>query len=66
MSNISFDFHNRHYDEMYDKQVQVILKSGDKLDGIFSDEFFDEDIILISGKELWFIKIEDIKSIGLV
>ena len=53
---VSQEFHNKYYDEMYDKLVKVILKDG----------IFEDNTILVSGNEIYFIKIEDINKMILV
>lgn len=36
---ISQEFHEKHYDSMYDRPVKVTLKDGSKRVGLFNDEF---------------------------
>lgn len=63
---VSQEFHNKYYDEMYDKLVKVILKDGKEIIGIYNDEIFEDNTILVSGNEIYFIKIEDINKMILV
>ena len=56
---ISQDFHNKYYDEMYDKQVKVTLMNGTEIIGYFCDEFYEDNSILVDTQ---IIKIKDIKQ----
>lgn len=60
---ISEEFHNRYYDEMYDKKVKVILKDGTEIVGLYNDEFYDDCSIFVNYE---FVKIPDIETMELV
>ena len=60
---ISQDFHNKYYDEMYDKKVKVILKDGTEVIGYYNDEFYEECAIFVNYEV---IKIVDIETMELV
>ena len=58
----SQEFHDKYY-YMYDKQVKIILKDGTMIIGLFNDEFFEDNSILVDCEV---IKINDIDKIELV
>lgn len=58
----SQEFHDKYY-YMYDKQVKIILKDGTIIIGLFNDEFFEDNSILVDCEV---IKINDIDKIELV
>lgn len=61
---ISAAFHNEYY-ALYDKPVIVSMKDGRHIAGIFADEFFEDEAIMISlpGEEApAFLKISDIEK----
>lgn len=58
----SQEFHNRYY-HMYDKQVKITLKNGTVIVGLFNDEFFEDNSILVNCKV---IKIKEIDKMELV
>lgn len=60
---ISEEFHNKYYDEMYDKKVKAILKDGTEIVGLYNDEFYEDCSIFINYEV---IKIEDIETMELV
>lgn len=60
---ISQDFHNKYYDEMYDKKVKVTLKDGTEVIGYYNDEFYEECAIFVN---YVVIKIVDIETMELV
>lgn len=60
---ISQDFHNKYYDEMYDKKVKVILKDGTEVIGFYNDEFYEDCAIFVNYEV---IKISDIERMELV
>lgn len=63
---ISEDFHKK-YAELLDKFVVVTLKDGNTVEGLFSDEFYEDKSILISpiGNDIHIIKIADIERLEL-
>ena len=62
MYEVSEAFHKQ-YEYMYDRLVRVYFKDGNVYIGLFNDEFYDDDSILISCKV---IKITDIKRMELL
>ena len=60
---ISQEFHNKYYDDMYDKKVKVILKNGKEIIGYYNDEFYEETSIFVNYKV---IKIQDIDKMILI
>ena len=62
MYEVSESFHKQ-YEYMYDRLVRVYFKDGTVHIGLFNDEFYDDDSILISCKV---IKITDIKRMELL
>lgn len=48
---------------MYDQQVKLTLKDGTVIVGLFNDEFFEDNSILVDCKV---IKIKDIDKMELV
>jgi len=44
----SQEFHDKYYDSMYDKLVKITFKNGTEIIGLFNDEFFEENSILVS------------------
>ena len=63
---VSEDFHKK-YAELLDKFVVVTLKDGNTVEGLFSDEFYEDKSILISpiGNDNHIIKIADIERLEL-
>lgn len=60
---ISQEFHNKYYDDMYDKKVKVILKNGKEIIGYYNDEFYEETSISVNYEV---IKIQDIDKMILI
>ena len=60
---ISQEFHNKYYDDMYDKKVKVILKNGKEIIGYYTDEFYEETSIFVNYEV---IKIQDIDKMILI
>ena len=60
---ISQEFHNKYYDDMYDKKVKVILKNGKEIIGYYNDEFYEETSIFVNYEV---IKIQDINKMILI
>ena len=60
---ISQEFHNKYYDDMYDKKVKVILKNGKEIIGYYNDEFYEETSIFVNYEV---IKIQDIDKMILI
>lgn len=58
----SQEFHDQYYDRMYDKLVRITLKNGKELIGLFNDEFYEENSILLSCQV---IHIDDIYEMQL-
>jgi len=44
----SQEFHDKYYNSMYDKLVKITFKNGTEIIGLFNDEFFEENSILVS------------------
>ncbi len=64
--SVSEKFHNQ-YGKLCDRIVVVTLKNGQKIEGNFADEFYDDAAILISilGSDVLTIKISDIEKMEL-
>lgn len=64
---VSNTFHEKYYDELYDHFVKVFLKDGNRVEGVFADEFYDDGSIIISpkGNEVKIIRISEIESMEL-
>ena len=60
---ISQKFHDKYYDDMYDKKVKVILKNGKEIIGYYNDEFYEETSIFVNYEV---IKIQDIDKMILI
>lgn len=60
---ISQEFHNKYYDDMYDKKVKVILKNGKEIIGYYNDEFYEDTSIFVNYEV---IKIQDIDKMILI
>lgn len=60
---IGQEFHNKYYDDMYDKKVKVILKNGKEIIGYYNDEFYEETSIFVNYEV---IKIQDIDKMILI
>jgi hypothetical protein len=60
---ISEEFHEKYYDDMYDKIVRVILKSGQQIVGLYNDEFYEEASILVDYEV---VKIKDVEKMELI
>lgn len=60
---ISQEFHNKYYDDMYNKKVKVILKNGKEIIGYYNDEFYEETSIFVNYEV---IKIQDIDKMILI
>ena len=60
---ISQEFHNKYYDDMYDKKVKVILKNGKEIIGYYNDEFYEDCSIFVNYEV---VKISDIETMELV
>ena len=58
----SQELHDQYY-YMYDKQVKITLKNGTVIVGLFNDEFFEDNSILVNCKV---IKIKEIDKMELV
>lgn len=58
----SQEFHNKYY-YMYDQQVKITLKNGEKIVGYFNDEFFEDKSILVDCKVIKIIEIDKIRLI---
>ena len=63
--SVNIEFHNKYYDEMYDKIVKVFLKSGEEIVGAFCDEFYEKEAIMIASDEILLIAIKDIEKMVL-
>ena len=63
---VSEDFHKK-YAELYDRLVVVTLKDGSTIRGIFADEFYEDESILISpvGNDICIIELADIEKLEL-
>lgn len=61
MYEMSEAFHKQ-YADMLDKAVRIYLKDGSLVIGLFNDEFYDDQSILVSCKVL---KIADIEKMEL-
>ena len=59
---ISDRFHQKYYDDMYDKNVRVTLKNGRQIVGLYNDEFFEDASILVNCEV---VKIEDVEKMEL-
>lgn len=44
----SQEFHDKYYDSMYDKNVKITFKNGIEMKGLFNDEFFEDNSILVN------------------
>ena len=55
---ISEAFHNKYYDEMYDKKVKVILKDGTEVIGFYNDEFYEICSIFVNYEMIQISNIE--------
>lgn len=55
-------FHNKYFC-LYDKIVCVTFKDGKQITGLFNDEFFEDESILVDCQT---IKIDDIQKMELV
>lgn len=60
---LSDEFHQKYYDEMYDKNVRVTLKDGRQIAGIYNDEFYEDASVLVNCET---VKIEDIEKMELM
>ncbi len=60
---ISEEFHEKYYDDMYDKNVRVTLKSGRQIVGLYNDEFYEDASVLVNCEV---VKIEDIEKMELI
>lgn len=60
---ISEEFHEKYYDDMYDKIVRVILKSGQQIVGLYNDEFYEDASILVDYEV---VKIKDVEKMELI
>jgi hypothetical protein len=60
---ISEEFHEKYYDDMYDKNVKVTLKNGRQIVGLYNDEFYEDASILVNYEV---VKIEDIEKVELI
>ena len=63
MYEASQKFHEKYYDSMFDKLVKITLKDGAERVGLFNDEFYEDNSILVSCEV---IKLADIAKIELV
>ncbi len=63
---VSEDFHKK-YAEWYDRIVVITLKDGNTIKGIFADEFYEDESILISpvGNDICIVEIADIERMEL-
>lgn len=43
----SREFHDKYYNSMYDKIVKITFTDGSELNGLFNDEFFEDNAILV-------------------
>lgn len=43
----SQEFHDRYYDNMYDNIVSITVRNGTEIRGLFNDEFFEDNSILV-------------------
>lgn len=59
----SDEFHQKYYDEMYDKIVRITLKDGQQITGLYNDEFYEDASILVSCNV---VQIKDINKIELI
>ena len=57
----SQEFHDIYYEQMYDRQVIVRLKDGRELRGLFNDEFFEDNSVLIDCQVVTIDRIESMK-----
>ena len=60
---ISEEFHEKYYDDMYDKNVRVTLKNGQQIVGSYNDEFYEDASVLVNCEV---VKIEDIEKVELI
>lgn len=60
---VSGEFHQKYYDDMYDKSVKVVLKNGRQIVGLYSDEFYEDASIFVNYEV---IKIKDIDKMELM
>jgi len=53
---------------MYDQRVIIFLKNGNTIEGVFTDEFYEDESILISpvGPDVCIVKIVDIDRMELL
>ena len=57
----SQEFHDIYYEQMYDRQVIVRLKDGRELRGLFNDEFFEDNSVLVDCQVVPIDRIESMK-----
>ena len=62
----SEQFHNK-YKQFYDHIVVVTLIDGTTLEGVYNDDFYEDESILIGliGPEVAIVKIDDIQKMEL-
>ena len=60
---VSEAFHNKYYDEMFDKRVKVTLKDKTEIIGLYNDEFYEDSSIFVDYN---IVKISDIETMILV
>lgn len=56
---VSEAFHNKYYDEMFDKRVKVTLKDKTEIIGLYNDEFYEDSSIFVDYN---IVKISDIET----
>lgn len=61
---VSIAFHEKYYEELYGHIVKVFLQDGSIVEGVYADEFYEDESILISpkGNEMKIIQVPDIES----
>lgn len=58
----SQEFHDKYFDNMYDKIVKITFTNGTMIRGLFNDEFFEDNAILVSCQVIF---INDIATMEL-
>ena len=67
MNDIIIAFHEKYYDALHGRVVRVFVKGDIVVEGIFANEFYEEESILITPESnaVTIIKISDIESMEL-
>lgn len=57
---LSEAFHEK-YRRLYDRRVKVFMRDGGAVEGVFCDEFFEDESVLVSGRKIMIIRITDVE-----